>query len=94
MVIYHKPNEDFGYYHLPYLINFISDKVIFGLASVQTNQGWNSMWLNLTATYNLPIIGMNGIHLTNVVFFILFSLAILDPITNFRETKKKIILIF
>jgi len=89
MVIYHKPNEDFGYYHLPYLINFISDKVIFGLASVQTNQGWNSMWLNLTATYNLPIIGMNGIHLTNVVFFILFSLAILDPITSFRETKKK-----
>jgi hypothetical protein len=89
MVIYHKPNEDFGYYHLPYLINFISDKVIFGLASVQTNQGWNSMWLNLTATYNLPIIGMNGIHLTNVVFFIFFSLAILDPIINFRYNKKK-----
>lgn len=89
MVIYHKPNEDFGYYHLPYLINFISDKVIFGLASVQTNQGWNSMWLNLTATYNLPIIGMNGFHLTNVVFFIFFSLAILDPIINFRHNKKK-----
>jgi hypothetical protein len=89
MVIYHKPHEDFGYYHLPYLINFISDKVIFGLASVQTNQGWNSMWLNLTATYNLPIIGMNGIHLTNVVFFIFFSLAILDPIINFRYNKKK-----
>ena len=89
MVIYHKPNEDFGYYHLPYLINFISDKVIFGLASVQTNQGWNSMWLNLTATYNLPIIGMNGFHLTNVVFFIFFSLAILDPIINLRHNKKK-----
>ena len=28
MVIYHKPNEDFGYYHLPYLINFTSDKII------------------------------------------------------------------
>jgi hypothetical protein len=89
MIIYHKPNEDFGYYHLPYLINFISDKVIFGLASIQTNQGWNSMWLNLTATHNLPIIGMNGIHLTNVVFFIFFSLAILDPIINFRHNIKK-----
>jgi len=89
MVIYHKPNEDFGYYHLPYLINFISDKVIFGLASVQTNQGWNSMWLNLTATYNLPIIRMDGFQLTNAVFFILFSLAILDPIINFSNNIKK-----
>lgn len=89
MVIYHKPNEDFGYYHLPYLINFISEKVIFGLASVQTNQGWNSMWLNLTATYNLPIIGMNGFHLTNVVFFVLFLLAIIDPIISFRLNSKK-----
>ena len=88
MIIYHKPNEDFGYYHLPYLINYTSDKVIFGLSSVQTNQGWNSMWLNLTATYNLPILGMNGIHLTNVVFFIFFSLAILGPIINFRQKIK------
>ena len=83
MIIYHKPNEDFGYYHLPYLINYTSDKVIFGLSSVQTNQGWNSMWLNLTATYNLPILGMNGIHLTNVVFFIFFSLSIVGPVIIF-----------
>ena len=77
MVIYHKPNEDFGYYHLPYLVNIVSEKVIFGLASVQTNQGWNSIWLNLTGTYNLPIIEMNGVHLTNVLFFFFFSLAFL-----------------
>jgi hypothetical protein len=92
MVIFHKPNEDFGYYHLPYLINFTSDKIIFGLANVQTNQGWNSMWLNLTATYNLPLIRMNGIHLTNVIFFFFFSLAILEPILNsknYLKTKKK-----
>ena len=88
MVVYHKPNEDFGYYHLPYLINFTSDKIIFGLANVQTNQGWNSMWLNLTATYNLPFIGMNGIHLANVVFFIFFSLAILEPILNYKNYQK------
>ena len=89
MIIYHKPNEDFGYYHLPYLINYISEKIIFGLSNVQTNQGWNSMWLNLTATYNLPIIGMNGIHLTNAIFFIFFSLAILSPIINYMENIKR-----
>ena len=88
MVIYHKPNEDFGYYHLPYLVNIVSEKVIFGLASVQTNQGWNSIWLNLTGTYNLPIIEMNGLHLTNVLFFIFFSLAILEPIINCKNENK------
>jgi hypothetical protein len=88
MVAYHKPNEDFGYYHLPYLINFISEKVIFGLSTIQTNQGWNSMWLNLTATYNLPIIEMNGFHLTNLVFFIFLSFALLDPIFNYSKNIK------
>jgi hypothetical protein len=85
MLAYHKPNEDFGYYHLPYLINFISEKVIFGLSTIQPNQGWNSMWLNLTATYNLPIIEMRGFHLTNLVFFVFLSFALLDPILNFRK---------
>jgi hypothetical protein len=88
MVIYHKPNEDFGYYHLPYLINIISEKVIFGLANIQTNQGWNSMWLNLTGTYNIPIIEMRAVHLTNTIFFVFFSLAILEPIINFKDENK------
>lgn len=87
MLAYHKPNEDFGYYHLPYLINFISEKVIFGLSTVQTNQGWNSMWLNLTATYNLPIIEMNGFHLTNLVFFIFISFAFLDSLFNHNNSR-------
>jgi hypothetical protein len=88
MVIYHKPNEDFGYYHLPYLINIVSEKVIFGLANIQTNQGWNSIWLNLTGTYNIPIIEMRAVHLTNAIFFIFFSLAILEPIINYKNENK------
>jgi len=88
MVIYHKPNEDFGYYHLPYLINIVSEKVIFGLANIQTNQGWNSIWLNLTGTYNIPIIEMRAVHLTNAIFFVFFSLAILEPIINFKDENK------
>jgi hypothetical protein len=46
------------------------------------------MWLNLTATYNLPFIGMNGIHLANVVFFIFFSLAILEPVLDYKNYRK------
>ena len=82
MLAYHKPNEDWGYYHLPYLLNFTSEKVIFGLSALHPNQGWNSMWLNLTATYNLPIISINGFHLTNLIFFLFFSLSFLDEVMN------------
>ena len=74
MLAYHKPNEDFGYYHLPYLINFTSEKVRFGLSTIHTNQGWNSMWLNLMATYKLPVISINGFHLANLIFLFFFQL--------------------
>ena len=45
------------------------------------------MWLNLTATYNLPIIEMSGFHLTNLVFFIFISFAFLNSIFNFNNNK-------
>lgn len=82
MLAYHKPNEDWGYYHLPYLLNFTKEKIIFGLSALHPNQGWNSMWLNLTATYNLPIISINGFHLTNLIFFIFFSLTFLNELMS------------
>ena len=39
MFIKYKPNEDFGYYHLPYITNLINQKIIFGLSNLQLNQG-------------------------------------------------------
>ena len=35
MTIKYKPHEDFGFYHLPYIINLISEKVIFGMSIIQ-----------------------------------------------------------
>ena len=47
----HDVNEDFGYYHLPYIINFVSDKIILGLGHLSMVQGYNSAWLNLNALF-------------------------------------------
>ena len=47
----HEVNEDFGYYHLPYIINFVSDKIILGLGHLSMVQGYNSAWLNLNALF-------------------------------------------
>jgi len=80
MLAYHKPNEDFGYYHLPYLINITQEKIIFGLVNIQFNQGWNSIWLNIASSLNLPLLGSNGFHLLNILFLIFFCNIFLNLI--------------
>tara|TARA_Y100000768_G_C23980185_1_gene685309 strand:- start:180 stop:1829 length:1650 start_codon:yes stop_codon:yes gene_type:complete len=70
----HEVNEDFGYYHLPYIINFVSDKLILGLSHLSMVQGYNSAWLNTTSLFYLPIVLDKTVHFANVVIF--FSLFI------------------
>ena len=67
-----KVNEDYGYYHLPYIINLISEKVIFGLANLQVNFAWNSSWLNFSSILNLPYLKLKGVLLSNsiLIFFV------------------------
>ena len=73
MTIGYKPNEDYGYYHLPYIINMISDKIIFGLSNIQVNFAWNSSWLNFSSVLNLPLLDIKGTQLSNstLYFFVL-----------------------
>ena len=52
--ISHKYHEDFGYYHLPYLISLAEQKIIFGLANANIAYAHNSLWLNITSIYLLP----------------------------------------
>ena len=47
-----KYHEDFGYYHLPYVINFFNEKIIFGMANVNSAFVHNSIWLNLISLFN------------------------------------------
>ena len=49
-----KYHEDFGYYHLPYIINLINEKIIFGLSNANSAFAHNSIWLNI-----LPIFYIN-----------------------------------
>ncbi len=78
MFIKYKPNEDFGYYHLPYITNLIYEKVIFGLSNLQLNQGWNSIWLNIKSTYHVAYLNYNGIFFSNIVFYLFTSLFLYE----------------
>ena len=48
-----KYHEDFGYYHLPYALAFVEEKIIFGFANIDKSYIYNSIWLNLLETQNL-----------------------------------------
>jgi hypothetical protein len=52
--ISHKYHEDFGYYHLPYLISLAEQKIIFGIANANIAYAHNSLWLNIGSIYLLP----------------------------------------
>ena len=69
MTLKYKPNEDYGYYHLPYIINLTSEKIIFGLANLQPQFAWNSSWLNFSSLFNLPFIELKGTQLSNSVLY-------------------------
>ncbi len=66
----HNVNEDYGYYHLPYIINFISEKLIFGLYHLSMVQGYNSAWLNTGSTFYLPFFFDKTVHFANTLLII------------------------
>ena len=53
MFISQKYHEDFGYYHLPYVLALIEEKIIFGFANIDKPYVYNSIWLNLKPIFLL-----------------------------------------
>ncbi len=74
MTLKYNPHEDYGYYHLPYIINLVSEKIIFGLSNLQPQFGWNSTWLNFSSLFYLPIVKIKGTQLANsiLLFFVFY----------------------
>ena len=48
-----KYHEDFGYYHLPYAIGLIEEKIIFGFSNIDLTYVYNSLWLNIYSIFFL-----------------------------------------
>jgi len=85
-----KYHEDFGYYHLPYIINLINEKIIFGLANANSAFVHNSIWLNIlpifyiNENYDFVLIPTFLIYLVFIIYS--FSLIIKEKtktISNF-----------
>ena len=71
-----KYHEDFGYYHLPYAIGFIEEKIIFGFANIDQSFVYNSIWLNLYSIFFLTDKNFDFLTLPSFLIYlclILFS---------------------
>ena len=84
----HKYHEDFGYYHLPYLITLVEHKLIFGLAN--TNEAFihNSLWLNIIGIHFLPEKNFDFVTLSTFLVYVCFIIFSFKK--NFEISEKKV----
>ena len=84
----YKPHEDYGYYHLPYIINLVSEKIIFGLSNLQPQFGWNSTWLNFSTLLYLPLLEIKGTQLSNSILLFFVFYMFLKELFSFNNKIK------
>ena len=83
-----KYHEDFGYYHLPYAIGLIEEKIVFGFANIDKPYINNSIWLNL---YSLFFLTDKNFNFLTIPSFLLYLNLILFSF-NQISSKNKIII--
>lgn len=71
-----KYHEDFGYYHLPYIINLINEKIIFGLANLNRAFVHNSIWINIQSIFYFK----DNFNYVSIPTFLIYSLFIIYSI--------------
>ena len=78
-----KYHEDFGYYHLPYALSFIEEKIVFGSGNISEPFLYNSIWLNI-----YPLFFINqSFDLLTLPSFLLFLGFIIFSINNIYKKK-------
>ena len=72
IMISQKYHEDFGYYHLPYAISFLKEKIIFGFANANFAYIYNSIWLNISSLFFLKDNNFNFLTLHSFILYLTF----------------------
>tara|TARA_B100000989_G_scaffold203219_1_gene153811 strand:+ start:7247 stop:8869 length:1623 start_codon:yes stop_codon:yes gene_type:complete len=87
MFISQKYHEDFGYYHLPYALSFIEEKIIFGFANIDKPFVYNSIWLNL---YSMFFYEDKNFDFLTIPSFVLYLTFIFFSLSQIISKKKKL----
>ena len=81
-----KYHEDFGYYHLPYVLTMVEQKIIFGLANSNIAYSHNSIWLNIMSIFYST---KNNFNYLTMPTFLIYSVFIIFFIKKNLEINKK-----
>tara|TARA_Y100000389_G_scaffold141269_1_gene139106 strand:+ start:2253 stop:3905 length:1653 start_codon:yes stop_codon:yes gene_type:complete len=85
MFLSQKYHEDFGYYHLPYALGFLEEKIIFGYANIDQSYVYNSIWLNLYSLFFLNDKNFNFLTLPTYILFLSFILFSLSQVISKKK---------
>lgn len=83
-----KFHEDFGYYHLPYVINLFNEKIIFGLGNTNIGYVHGSIWLNILSIFYIEN-NFNYVNLPTFLIYVVFVVFSFNRILN-SDHKKNI----
>ena len=87
-----KFHEDFGYYHLPYIINLANEKIIFGLGNVNDGYVHNSIWLNVISLFYIKS-NYNFVTLPSYLLYCTFITYSINQILHNRNLNSSFFLI-
>ena len=90
MYISQKYHEDFGYYHLPYALAFLEEKIVFGFANIDQTYVYNSIWLNLTSIFFFKDKNFDFLTLPSFILFLIFIIFLFKSL--FKEKIKKLVI--
>ena len=86
MFLSQKYHEDFGYYHLPYALGFIEEKIVLGYANIDQTYVYNSIWLNLYSLFFLNDKNFDFLTFPSYLLFLSFILFSLSQIISTKKT--------
>ena len=86
-----KTNEDFPYYHLPFSLQLVEQKLQFGLGNINIAYNHFSSLFHINSVFYLPFVDFYLFNLTNFLFQIFFFSGLLllikrNETPNFTKT--------
>ncbi len=87
LFISQKYHEDFGYYHLPYALAFLEEKIVFGFANIDPTFVYNSIWLNIYSFFFLQEKNFNFLTFPSFLVFLSFIMFSIDKILKEKHIK-------
>ena len=88
-----KNHDDFPYYHLPFTLYLIENKISFGIGNLNYGFRHHSSILFLNSLTYLPFFKINFLNIPNYLIFIFVNFLLIKEILNRLKTKDIVLII-